>query len=224
MNLKQQVGDKAATYVQQDMIVGLGTGSTVYYLVEALGKRVNQEGLRFTGVTTSLRTQEHAESLGIQIVDLDDVARIDLTIDGADEVTPEFYGIKGGGAAHLYEKIVAKNSAHNIWIIDEGKQVDTLGAFPLPVEVVKLGSQHLYRHFQSKGLNPQFRIDERGDRVRTDDDNYIIDLYLGEIQRPHHLASWLSQQVGVIEHGLFLDMTQTVIVGRSTGPAVLTHS
>lgn len=221
LNLKEQVGNKAAEYVKSGMIVGLGTGSTVYYLVEALGKRVQEEQLTFTGVTTSYRTKEHAESLGIKIVDIDEVDQIDLTIDGADEVTPEFYGIKGGGAAHLYEKIVAINSNENIWIVDDSKQVDVLGKFPLPVEVVTFGSNRLFSKFEEEGLNPKFRLDDNGDRLKTDDHNYIIDLHLGAITEPHKLASWLSQQVGVIEHGLFLDMTTTVIVGRAEGPLVI---
>ena len=133
--LKKAAGIEAAKLIQNGMIAGLGTGSTVRFLVDELGRRVKEEGLEFTGVTTSRRTQEQAEGYGIKIVNIDDVDHIDVTIDGADEVDKNFNGIKGGGAALLWEKIVATNSNKIVWIVDESKVVDTIGKFPLPVEV-----------------------------------------------------------------------------------------
>jgi len=133
--LKKAAGIEAAKLVENGMIAGLGTGSTVKFLVDELGRRHQEEGLEFTGVTTSRRTQAQAESYGIKIVDIDDVDHIDVTIDGADEVDKNFNGIKGGGAALLWEKIVATNSNQIVWIVDESKVVDTIGKFPLPVEV-----------------------------------------------------------------------------------------
>ena len=138
--LKKAAGIEAAKLIQNGMIAGLGTGSTVRFLVDELGRRVKEEGLEFTGVTTSRRTQEQAEGYGIKIVNIDDVDHIDVTIDGADEVDKNFNGIKGGGAALLWEKIVATNSNKIVWIVDESKVVDTIGKFPLPVEVIPFGA------------------------------------------------------------------------------------
>lgn len=221
VNLKEQVGTKAVDFIQDGMIVGLGTGSTVYYLVEALAKKVKNENLSIQCVTTSIRTKEHAQSLGIKIDDLDEVPYIDVTIDGADEFDADFNGIKGGGAAHLYEKIVAINSKENIWIVDESKQVDQLGKFPLPVEVVKYGSAKLFDTFKEANLNPEWRLDENEEKLLTDDQNYVIDLHLKVIENPSELARQLESYVGVVEHGLFLGMTDKVIVGYADGPKVL---
>ncbi len=222
VNLKEQVGKRAVDFIEDGMIVGLGTGSTVYYLVEALAEKIKEEGISIQCVTTSIRTKEHAESLGIKISDLDEVPYIDLTIDGADEVDPDFNGIKGGGAAHLYEKIVASNSKRNIWIVDESKMVDQLGAFPLPVEVVKYGSGKLFNKLEKEGLNPSWRLDDEGNKLLTDDNNYVIDLNLGTITNIGPLASKLNAYTGIIEHGLFIGITDMVIVGYLDGPKVLT--
>lgn len=222
INLKEQVGKRAVDFIEDGMIVGLGTGSTVYYLVEALAKKIKKDNIAIQCVTTSIRTKEHAERLGIKISDLDEVPYIDLTIDGADEVDPDFNGIKGGGAAHLYEKIVASNSKRNIWIVDESKMVDQLGAFPLPVEVVKYGSGKLFNKLEKEGLNPSWRLDDEGNKLLTDDNNYVIDLNLGTITNIGPLASKLNAYTGIIEHGLFIGITDMVIVGYLDGPKVLT--
>lgn len=219
--LKALVGKKAVDWIKPDMIVGLGTGSTVKFMVDELGRRVNEEGLNVIGVTTSIRTKEQAESLGITIKDVDDVDHIDLTIDGADEISDDFQGIKGGGAALLFEKIVATKSKKNIWIVDESKLSKNIGSFPLPVEVIPYGSGTVLENFKQKGLNPKFRINEDGSLLKTDSGNYIIDLHLQEIKQPHELAEYLIHQVGVVEHGLFLDLVNTVIVGTQNGPQVL---
>src|SRR5690625_3615992 len=125
MNVKKLVGEKAAEFVEDNMVVGLGTGSTAYYMVEAIGKRV-QQGLNIIGVPTSKRTQLQAEKLGIPLKSVDEVAYIDITIDGADEISSTFQGIKGGGGALLFEKIVANYSKKIIWIVDESKMVEDL--------------------------------------------------------------------------------------------------
>lgn len=219
--LKALVGKKAVDWIKPDMIVGLGTGSTVKFMVDELGRRVNEEGLNVIGVTTSIRTKKQAESLGITIKDVDDVDHIDLTIDGADEISDDFQGIKGGGAALLFEKIVATKSKKNIWIVDESKLSKNIGSFPLPVEVIPYGSGTVLENFKQKGLNPKFRTNEDGSLLKTDSGNYIIDLHLQEIKQPHELAEYLIHQVGVVEHGLFLDLVNTVIVGTQNGPQVL---
>lgn len=222
--LKKAAGIDAAKLVKDDMTVGLGTGSTVRFLVDELGRRVQEEGLNFTGVTTSRRTQEQAESYGISIVDIDDVDRIDVTIDGADEVDKDFNGIKGGGAALLWEKIVATNSDKIVWIVDESKVVNTIGQFPLPVEVIPFGVGHVVERFKERNYHPVLRLDTDNKPVLTDENNYIIDLHLERIDHPHDLAEDLINTVGVVEHGLFLDMVDTVIVGDPQGPRILTNS
>ena len=222
--LKKAAGIEAAKLIHSGMIAGLGTGSTVRFLVDELGRRVKEEGLEFTGVTTSRRTQEQAEGYGIKIVNIDDVDHIDVTIDGADEVDKNFNGIKGGGAALLWEKIVATNSNKIVWIVDESKVVDTIGKFPLPVEVIPFGAGQVVKKFEARGYKPVLRLDAEGHPVRTDENNYVVDLHLECIEHPEALAEDLINTVGVVEHGLFLHMVDQVIVGDPNGPRVLTNS
>ena len=220
VNLKEQVGIKAAEFVTDGMIVGLGTGSTAYYFVAELGRRIKEEGLKITAVTTSSVTYEQAEGLGIPLKAIDDVEVVDLTVDGADEVDPALNGIKGGGGALLMEKIVATNSKDCIWIVDESKQVETLGAFKLPVEVVQYGAENIFRHFEKKGYSPAYR-EKDGQRFVTDQGNYIIDLDLKVIPDAEALAEELDRTVGVVDHGLFLGMVSKVIVGTPEGPKII---
>ena len=223
VNLKEQVGIKAAEFVTDGMIVGLGTGSTAYYFVAELGRRIKEEGLNITAVTTSSVTYEQAEGLGIPLKAIDDVEVVDLTVDGADEVDPALNGIKGGGGALLMEKIVATNSKDCIWIVDESKQVETLGAFKLPVEVVQYGAENLFRHFEKKGYSPAYR-ERDGQRFVTDQGNFIIDLDLKVIPDAEALAEELDRTVGVVDHGLFLGMVSKVIVGTPEGPKIISKS
>ena len=223
VSLKEQVGIKAAEFVTDGMIVGLGTGSTAYYFVAELGRRIKEEGLNITAVTTSSVTYEQAEGLGIPLKAIDDVEVVDLTVDGADEVDPALNGIKGGGGALLMEKIVATNSKDCIWIVDESKQVETLGAFKLPVEVVQYGAENLFRHFEKKGYSPAYR-EKDGQRFVTDQGNFIIDLDLKVITDAEALAEELDRTVGVVDHGLFLGMVSKVIVGTPEGPKIISKS
>lgn len=223
VNLKEQVGIKAAEFVTDGMIVGLGTGSTAYYFVAELGRRIKEEGMKITAVTTSSVTYEQAEGLGIPLKAIDDVEVVDLTVDGADEVDPALNGIKGGGGALLMEKIVATNSKDCIWIVDESKQVETLGAFKLPVEVVQYGAENLFRHFEKKGYSPAYR-EKDGQRFVTDQGNFIIDLDLKVIPDAEALAEELDRTVGVVDHGLFLGMVSKVIVGTPEGPKIISKS
>ncbi|WP_268912764.1 ribose-5-phosphate isomerase RpiA [Lentilactobacillus sp. SPB1-3] len=218
--LKQLVGKAAVDFIEDGMIVGLGTGSTVKYMVDYLGERVQKDGINIVGVSTSKRTAEQATNLGITIKDVDEVDHIDLTIDGADQIDKNFQGIKGGGAAHLWEKIVAINSRRNMWIVDESKMADELGSFPLPLEVIPYGSKQLLKRLDAKGYHPEFRM-ANGEHVLTDSKNYVIDLHMGKIEDPHALAADLDSMTGIVEHGLFLDLVNTVIVGREDGPEVL---
>ena len=219
-NLKKLAGIKAAEFVQNGMIVGLGTGSTAYYFVEEIGRRVKEEGLQITAVTTSSVTSLQAEGLGIPLKSIDDVDQVDVTVDGADEVDSAFNGIKGGGGALLMEKVVAVPTKHYIWVVDESKMVDKLGAFKMPVEVVQYGAEQLFRRFERAGYKPAFRQKD-GQRFVTDMQNFIIDLDLGVIENPVEFAQELDHVVGVVEHGLFNQMVDKVIVAGKSGLQVL---
>lgn len=221
LNLKEMVGIKAASYVTDGMTVGLGTGSTAYYMIEELGRRVKEENLKIVGVPTSYASKKQAEALNIPVKTIDQVNYVDLTIDGADEISQDFHGIKGGGAALLFEKVVATYSKEIIWIVDESKMVDKLGRFPLPVEVIPYGQDQLFRLFQEKNYHPSFRMESEETLKQTDSGNSIIDLQLDCIDDPIALANELDSLVGVVEHGLFLSMVDRVIIGKESGPEVL---
>ncbi|WP_203651013.1 ribose-5-phosphate isomerase RpiA [Secundilactobacillus yichangensis] len=219
--LKKIAGYKAAELVEDGMTVGLGTGSTVRYLLDALGERIKKDGVHFTGVPTSNRTADYGRNLGMEIKSLDDVDTIDITIDGADEVDPQINGIKGGGGAQTWEKLVATNSKQCAWIVDESKVVDQLGKFPLPVEVLEYGHHQLVKRLADLGYKPEVRQKD-GKVFHTDEGNIIVDLHLGKIAAPYDLADELSNMTGVVEHGLFLDMTKTVVIGTQDGAVVKT--
>mgnify|MGYP001295832886 CR=1 FL=1 len=214
--LKKIAGVTAAKYVEDGMVVGLGTGSTAYFFVEEIGRRIKEEGLSVVGVTTSSQTTKQAEGLGIPLKAVDDIDSIDVTVDGADEVDPQLNGIKGGGGALLMEKIVATPTKEYIWVVDESKMVDQLGAFKLPVEVVQYGADRLYRVFESKGYKPSFRLTEQGDSWIE-----VLDLDLGKIENPVALGEELKAMTGVVDHGLFNGMVNKVIVAGKDGVKVV---
>ena len=219
-NLKKMAGIKAAEFVTDGMVVGLGTGSTAYYFVEEIGRRSKEEGLQIIAVTTSSVTSQQAEGLGIPLKSIDEVDLVDVTVDGADEVDPNFNGIKGGGGALLMEKVVATPTKSYIWVVDESKLVEKLGAFKLPVEVVQYGAEQVFRRFERAGYKPSFRQKD-GQRFVTDMQNFIIDLDLGVIENPVEFARELDHIVGVVEHGLFNQMVDKVIVAGKAGVQVL---
>jgi ribose 5-phosphate isomerase A len=215
MIAKQIAGEKAAEFVKNNMIIGLGTGSTVTYTIKKIGEMV-KNGLQIKAVSTSSMTSELARSLNIPLLSIDDVESIDLTIDGADEVNPQFHGIKGGGGALLFEKIVAKASKHNIWVVDPSKMVQYLGKFPVPVEVVPFGYRHVINTLEKAGFKPELRI--RDNKIyKTDSDNYIVDLRISQIDNPIELEKELKLISGVVENGLFINIVKTVIVGDEKG-------
>lgn len=225
MNLKQRAGIEAAKYVENGMTVGLGTGSTAKFMVEEIGRRVREEGLTITGVATSKETEKQALSLGIPLKSIDEVPYVDITIDGADEISQDFHGIKGGGAALLFEKIVATYSKKCIWIVDESKLVKSLGAFPLPVEVIPYGSQQLFHLLEKNDYHPTVRKSSKNNAPHiTDSGHYIFDLHLGKIEDPVSLSSYLDNLVGVVEHGLFLNIVSLVIVSHDKGIHTLNNS
>ena len=222
MNEKKLAAEKSIEFIKDGMTLGLGTGSTVFYLVQKLGEMVKQ-GLRIKCISTSTKTTELAKSLGIKIVKLNEVNHIDLTIDGADEVDKNLNGIKGGGGALLFEKIVAKASDKVIWVVDSTKFVKMLGKFPLPVEVVPFGSNHLLKKFQKLGYNPTIR--RKGIQIFiTDSGNQIIDLQLGSIEDSLKLESEIKLIPGVVEVGLFNGIVDTVIIGKGNSTELLNRA
>jgi len=219
MTEKQLAAEKSIEYIKDGMTLGLGTGSTVFYLVNKLAELVKQ-GLNVTCVSTSNQTSELAKNLGIKIVNLNEVAFIDLTIDGADEVDPNLNGIKGGGGALLFEKIVAKVSKKVIWIVDSSKFVNHLGKFPLPVEIIQFGSKFLLHRFDELGFNPELRKRDENIFI-TDSGNFIVDLHLNKITDPINLEAEIKMMQGVVEVGLFNNIADEVIIGKNNSTEIL---
>lgn len=214
---------RAAAMVENGMRVGLGTGSTAAWLVRRLGERVRNEGLKIKGVPTSTATAQLAREVGIEVVSLDQAGWLDLTIDGADEFDGELNLIKGGGAALLQEKIVATASDQMIVIADAGKEVEKLGAFPLPVEVIPFGWQttrtlieELLDTMDVLGTSATLRMNGEAPTV-TDEGNHILDLHLQRIGNPRQLALVLNQVPGVVENGLFIDICDKAVIGHGDG-------
>lgn len=216
---------RASALVENGMKVGLGTGSTAYWLVYHLAERVRSEGLEFVGVPTSNKTREQAQAEGLKLISMDDAGRLDITIDGADEFDQSMNLIKGGGGAHLQEKIVAFGSDRMVVIADETKKVNKLGKFPLPVEVLKFGSASSQKQIEElliaqnySDFTVQMRMKKNKPFI-TDEGNYIFDLNLGEIQNPRKLCVDLNIIPGVVENGLFIDVCKAVVIGYSDGTA-----
>ena len=225
-DLKRQAADRALDYVRDGMKLGLGTGSTAKHFVELLGLRV-QAGLRVVGVPTSEDTRADAQRCGIALTTLDDVDQLDLTVDGADEIDPALNLIKGGGGALLREKIVAAASDRMIVIADESKWVETLGRFPLPVEVVSFGVSATRRAIESafaqSGVSGKMAIRKGtdGHAFVTDGGHWIIDAQLEQIPEPSRLAGLLTSIPGVVEHGLFIGLASTAILASPQGIRVV---
>ena len=215
-DIKQKLGIFAADFIQQNMCVGLGTGSTVFFLLKELGKRTKQ-GLEFTAVCTSLQTQNILSEEGIHFISLNDADNLQLTIDGADEADVHGNLIKGGGGALLQEKIVASSSDELIIIIDEKKDVQTLGVFPLPVEVITFGWKHVQRKIESM-YNITTKLREKENKIFiTDHQHYILDCYFNTINEPSQLNTELHLIPGVVETGLFTRMATKIITGFADG-------
>ncbi|TYB87612.1 ribose-5-phosphate isomerase RpiA [Oceaniovalibus sp. ACAM 378] len=214
---------RACDFVEDGMRVGLGTGSTAAWLVRCLGEMVRDDGLRITGVPTSTRTAELARKVGIKVVSLDEAKWLDVTIDGTDEFDDELNLIKGGGGALLQEKIVATASDRMVVIADKSKQVLTLGAFPLPIEVVPFGWQTTKALVEETlaaldvlGDSGTLRLNGEAPFI-TDEGNYIVDLHLNRIGNARQLALILNQIPGIVENGLFIDICDIVVIGHGDG-------
>lgn len=216
----------AVALVEDGMKLGLGTGSTANIMVRELAARAKAEGLSLRCAATSKATADLAESLGLRVESLDQIGWLDLTIDGADEVDPDLHLIKGGGGAHLREKIVAAASDRMVVIADPGKVVDQLGAFPLPVEVLQFGfetTRTLIRRALTDlelGDHDVLQRLKGSDAWVTDEGNWILDLHMDAIPDAPALARALSAIPGVVEHGLFLGMCELAIIGKADGSIV----
>jgi ribose 5-phosphate isomerase A len=214
--IKKNAGVYAADLIENGMLIGLGTGSTVYWLIQELGKRV-QQGLHVTVVPTSMQTQTLASSLNIPLTDLNNVDKLILTIDGADEVDPALNLIKGGGGALLQEKIVAAASEQLIIIVDDSKMVQQLGKFPLPVEVITFGYKQVQQRVISLGCKRVELRKKNNELFLTDHGHYILDCYFENIPDAESLNTTLRAIPGVVETGLFIKMATKIIVAYGSG-------
>jgi ribose 5-phosphate isomerase A len=213
---KKIVGEKAVSLIQDGMIVGLGTGSTVFYFLEALSKRC-QSGLSIQAVSTSRQTTALAEKFHIPLVDLNDISSIDITIDGADEIDPKKRMIKGRGGALLREKIVASSSKEVVIIVDDSKLVPMLGKGALPVEIVGYGAAATRKKLEESGYKGSFRYDNEGSLYITDNGNLLFDITFEQhCPFPEEEHANLKKIVGVVETGFFFHLAQKVVVGYSS--------
>jgi ribose 5-phosphate isomerase A len=225
-DLKRQAAARALEEVRDGMRLGLGTGSTARHFVDLLGEKV-RAGMRVVGVPTSEATRIQAESCGIALTTLDDIDRLDLTVDGADEIDPALNLIKGGGGALLREKIVAAASDRMVVIADDTKWVDVLGRFPLPVEVIPFGLAAIRRGiakaFAQGGVSGEMVLRKRPDGhvFVTDGGHWIVDAHLGRIGDAPRLAGLLSATPGVVEHGLFTNLASVAVLAGGQGIRVV---
>jgi ribose 5-phosphate isomerase A len=209
-------GREAARLVKDGAIVGLGTGSTAAYAIGELGRRVQEEGLTILGIPTSYQAMDLARGNGIPLQTLDDVDRVDIAIDGADEVDPEKNLIKGGGAAHTREKVIDTLADFFVVAIDDSKLVNRLGEkCPVPVEVIPMALTPVMRRLEALGGEPVLRTAVRKDGpVITDQGNFVVDVRFPSIDDPEALESTLNNVPGVVENGLFIKLADLIVVGK----------
>ena len=218
--MKKQAAEKAVQYIEENMVVGLGTGSTVEFALKKIGEMVNN-GLTIQGVPTSLKTKRLATELKIPLIELDDRTEIDLTIDGADEVDSNLNLIKGGGGALTREKIIAYHSKKVIIIVDETKIVKGLGCdCSLPVEITRFAWSATKKSLEDLGCTAELRR-IMNEAFITDNQNYIIDCDFGKIPDPETLEKEINNLPGVLENGLFIGLADQVIVGSKQGMMTL---
>ncbi|HEX5054681.1 MAG TPA: ribose-5-phosphate isomerase RpiA [Planctomycetota bacterium] len=214
---KRAAAQAAADLVQDGMKIGLGSGSTFLLVIDRLAERMRSQGLAVSGVATSKATAEAAAAAGIAVIDLDTVDRLDLAIDGADEVDPQKNLIKGGGGAHVRERIVAAAAKEMVVVVDEAKLVDVLGkVFLLPVEVLQFGWKRTERLIAATGGKP-VRREREGVPFVSDNGNFVLDCKYDGIEDPAWLAQHLDSLVGVVDHGLFVGMAGRILVGNAAG-------
>jgi ribose 5-phosphate isomerase A len=216
MNAKKIAAERAVDFVEDGMLLGLGTGSTAYWAIQAIGTRMKKQNLHIKAIATSLESERLARELGIEMVPFNEDTNIDLTIDGADEVDEGKNLIKGGGGALLREKIVAYNSTALYIIVDQTKMVSVLGRFPLPVEVAIFAWEKTVAHLARLGCRPVLRM-EKASAFLTDNGHYILDCDFKKIPDPAGLNLKIKSIPGVMETGLFVQMADKIIVGASDG-------
>jgi len=214
---------RSMEFIEDGMTVGLGSGSTARYFVKELGRRI-REGMNIRGVPTSSKTSALAREEGIPLIGFDEIRRLDVAVDGADEVDPSLNLIKGGGGALLREKIVASATRQLIVVCDSRKPVEILGTFPLPVEVVSFGWQLVADRIGALGCRVEMRKESPGKPFLTAENNYILDCHFRQIPDPEALAIKLERMTGVVEHGLFVGLADLVIVGKGNGTEILSGS
>lgn len=219
MEQKKIAGEKAVEYIKDGMILGLGTGSTAYYMIRKVGELV-ANGMNIKAVATSKSTEKLAKELNIPLLSIDEVEKIDLDIDGVDEIDSDFNAVKGGGGALFREKMVANLAKEVIWIMDESKLVDYIGEFPLPVEILPYGYKHTLKALRDNFLYPVLRLKD-GKTFVTDNGNYIADLHIGKPININNILKTLNNITGVLEVGLFINMCDRIIVGTDKGVKVI---
>lgn len=215
MDAKRLAAEAAVERIEDGMVVGLGTGTTAYWAIQRIGARV-KAGLRIKAIATSKSSEAEATRLAIPLTTFREATRIDIAIDGADEVDPDCNLIKGGGGALLREKIVAAASREFIVIVDESKIVRRLGTFPLPVEVVPFGAEMTKRRIEALGCTSDVR-EKDGRAFVTDNGNLILDCKFGPIANAKELHEAINGITGVVDNGLFIGMAKAVMVGFSDG-------
>ncbi len=218
MNPKQLVGEEAAKYIKDGMVVGLGTGSTAYFAIMKIGELV-KNGLRIKGVPTSKATEDLAKSLNIPLLPIEEVTKIDVTIDGADEFDTRRNLIKGGGAALLREKIIASVTEFYVIIADAAKGSEFLGSFAVPVEVTPFAKEVTIFQLKALGCEPKLRFKDR-ELLVTDNGNYIVDCKFNKIENPAELSIKMNAIPGVVENGLFAGMANVIISEDGKGSTV----
>jgi ribose 5-phosphate isomerase A len=213
--LKLRAAQRALELVEPRMTVGLGSGSTATLWIKLLGERVRDQGLDIRAIASSEDSERLGRSYGIPFVNFDECRRLDLTVDGADEIAPKLALIKGGGGKLLREKIVASASKRFVIVADESKQVEKLGRFPLPVEVIPMAAPLVSDSLRELGFTPTIRVNQDGTRYLTDEGNFILDCSGLLIDNPEQVAAKIDSIIGVVEHGLFLNMAnQALIAGE----------
>ncbi|WP_394972755.1 ribose-5-phosphate isomerase RpiA [uncultured Croceitalea sp.] len=215
---KQLAAYKSITFVENGMVVGLGTGSTASYMIKELGNAV-AKGLTIKGVASSEKTAQLAREVGVPLITLDRVEYLDINIDGADEFDSKLQLIKGGGGALLREKIIAHNSKLNIIIADSEKQVSRLGRFKLPLETIPFATKNIINELHKMDLKPIQRQQE-GNVFRTDENNYIVDIDISKYEDLTSLSHSLIHIPGIVETGLFLSIADIVLMGKGTNTVV----
>jgi ribose 5-phosphate isomerase A len=220
-SIKKSVGYKAAELIQEDMLVGIGTGSTVHFFIEKLGQRCS-EGLKIQAVSSSSRSSKEAQAKGIPLIDIEKVTTLDITVDGADEIDPQKRLIKGAGGAHVREKILATMSRELVIIADESKLVDALGRAKLPVEILPFAHAATLYHMKKAGYKSVIRRTKEGSFFITDNNNLLVDIHFTKtLSQPEKEHETLMRIPGVVDTGFFFHLAGRIIVGFSDGQILI---